>query len=66
MLFAFIMFNMNNSNAYNKTHFLVGIPETVGDEDDARVDEESDEHAGSNDLGIRILILVQVPSSTHA
>lgn len=45
---------------------MVGIPETVAEEDNARVDEEPDEHAGSDNLGIGILVLVQVPSSTHA
>lgn len=45
---------------------MVGIPKAVTDEDDARVDEESDEDAGSDDFGIGILVLIQVPSSTHA
>ena len=44
---------------------MLGIPETVADEHDARVDEEADEDAGSDDLGIGILVLVQVPSSAY-
>lgn len=45
---------------------MVGIPKTVAEEDDARIDKEPDEYAGSDNLGIGILVLVQVPSSTHA
>lgn len=57
---------MRRTNTYDKRLFVVGIAKTVADEDDARVDEESDEYAGSDDLRIGILVLVQVPGSTDA
>jgi len=54
------------ANNYNKSLFVVAIAKTIADEDDARVDEESDKYAGSDDLGIRILVLIQVPGSTDS
>lgn len=44
---------------------MLSISETIADEYDTRVDEEADEDAGSDDLGIGILVLVQVPSSPY-
>lgn len=37
---------------------MVGISKAITDEDDARVDEESDEDAGGDYFGIRILVLI--------
>jgi len=45
---------------------VIAVAKTIADEDDARVDEESDKYAGSDDLGIRILVLIQVPGSTDS
>lgn len=44
---------------------MLGISETIADEHDTRVDEETDEDAGSDDLSIWILVLVQIPSSAY-
>lgn len=57
---------IKGTNTYNKGFFVVGIAKTVADENDARIDEESNEYAGSDDLGIGILVFVQVPGSTDA
>jgi hypothetical protein len=45
---------------------MLHIAEAVADEHDARVDEEADEDAGSDDLRVGILVLVQVPCPAHA
>lgn len=45
---------------------MLHIAEAVADEHDARVDEEADEDAGSDDLRVGILVFVQVPCAAHA
>jgi len=45
---------------------VLHVAEAVADEHDARVDEEADEDAGSDDLRVGILVLVQVPCPAHA
>lgn len=40
--------------------------ESVCDQLDGGVDDEADEHARSEDFGIRTLLLVQVPCATHS
>lgn len=45
---------------------MCGGSESVGDQLDGGVDEETNKDARSEDFRIRTLLLVQVPCSTHA
>lgn len=56
---------MGKTSTYDKSSFMFGIPEAKADKHNTRVNEEADEDAGSDDLGIGIFVLVQVPCSTY-
>lgn len=49
---------MKGTTTYNERSLVIGISKTEADEHDARVDEKSDENAGCDDLGIRILVFI--------
>lgn len=46
------------TSTHDERSFVLSISETVTDEHDGCVYKESDEDAGSDDLGIRILVFI--------